>query len=134
MPMTNAVCLFLAACLGAVLLPPVAIASDPPGTRDGEIRPTGGGGFLAWDAEGQAWLLPEAFWESYASRSGGVTWGRRTDYPEYGQVKEHDTLIIELDGETCLMEFFHRRWRRANDVRRWDSAFNEYGACPKVFD
>ena len=132
--MTNAVCLFLAACLGAVLLPPVAIASDPPGTRDGEIRPTGGGGFLAWDAEGQAWLLPEAFWESYASRSGGVTWGRRTDYPEYGQVKEHDTLIIELDGETCLMEFFHRRWRRANDVHRWDAAFNEYGACPKVFD
>lgn len=31
------------------------------------------------------------------------------------------------------MEFFHNRWRRANDVRRWDPLFNEHGGCPDVF-
>ncbi|MDX1406343.1 MAG: hypothetical protein R3192_17540, partial [Woeseiaceae bacterium] len=65
---------------------------------------------------------------------GGLTWGRRTDYPPYDQVDELDTMIIELESGPCLMEFFHTRWRRANDVRRWDAAFNEYGGCPNVFD
>jgi len=32
------------------------------------------------------------------------------------------------------MEFIHERWRRANDVRRWDDAFNDYAGCPHVFD
>ncbi len=43
-------------------------------------------------------------------------------------------MIIEVESGPCLMEFFHTRWRRANDVRRWVAAFNEYGGCPDVFD
>ena len=119
--------------LAALALIAAAGAADAPGSRDGEVR-AAGDSFVAWDAEGREWVTPEAFWVRYADRRGGLTWGRRADYPEYAQVKEFDTLIIELDSGNCLMEFFHRRWRRANDVRRWDPAFNEYGGCPRVFD
>ena len=76
----------------------------------------------------------ETFWDRDADRRGGLTWGRRTDYPPYNKVKELDTMIIEVESGPCLMEFFHTRWRRANDVRRWDVTFNEYGGCPDVFD
>lgn len=109
------------------------VAGDAPGARDGETRVTGEA-LQAWDADGGEWVSPETFWQRYADRRGGLTWGRRGDYPEYAKVNEHDTLIIELDDGSCLMEFFHRRWRRANDVRRWDPAFNAYSACPHVFD
>lgn len=88
----------------------------------------------AWDTEQLQWVTLEQFWLNYARERGGLTWGKRKDYPAYEQVKELDTLLIEIDGKTCLMEFFHQRWRRANDVRRWHPAFNEYGACPFVFD
>jgi len=111
-----------------------ATAGEAPGTRDGEIRTSSQGSIQAWDADDSQWVSPEIFWERYAQRNGGLTWGRRSDYPEYAKVKEHDTLLIQLDSGNCLMEFFHRRWRRANDVRRWDPAFNEYGSCPHVFD
>ena len=30
--------------------------------------------------------------------------------------------------------FFHSRWRRANDVRRWNPQFNEVLGCSVVFD
>ena len=61
-------------------------------------------------------------------------WGAKEVYPEYDKVQENDTLLIQTESGPCLMEFFHQRWRRANDVRRWDKAFNEYGGCSTVFD
>lgn len=76
----------------------------------------------------------DAFWMQYANSKGGLTWGKSTEYPEYEKVKEGDTLLIEVAQGPCLMEFFHSRWRRANDVRRWDESVNEYGGCPYVFD
>ncbi len=76
----------------------------------------------------------EAFWDRYASSNGGLTWGKTDTYPEYEKVKEGDTILIELEQGPCLMEFFHSRWRRANDVRRWDESVNAYGGCPYVFD
>ena len=52
----------------------------------------------------------------------------------YEEVKEFDTLVIELEQGNCLMQFYHSRWRRANDVQRWNDIFNEYGGCPYVFE
>lgn len=108
-----------------------AMAQTQP--QDGEIRQYHGE-LQAWDAEQKRWLTPEGFWKAYAQRKGGLTWGEDTEYPDYNEVKEHDTLLIELESGKCLMEFFHGRWRRANDVWRWDNAFNQYSACPRVFD
>lgn len=76
----------------------------------------------------------EAFWSTYAESKGGLTWGKSANYPDYDKVKEGDTFLVELKQGNCLMEFFHSRWRRANDVRRWDESVNEYGGCPHVFD
>lgn len=76
----------------------------------------------------------EAFWLEYAQANGGITWGRSAQYPEYDKVQEGDTFMVELSQGPCLMEFFHQRWRRANDVRRWHPSINEYGGCPYVFD
>lgn len=76
----------------------------------------------------------ESFWLSYAESKGGLTWGRTSEYPDYDKVKEGDTLMVELKQGPCLMEFFHSRWRRANDVRRWDDSINSFGGCPYVFD
>jgi len=90
--------------------------------------------FQAWNAEKKSWLKIEDFWRAYANRQGGLTWGERSDYPPYDQVKEFDTLIIQLPQGNCMMMFFHSRWRRANDVRRWDDVHNDYGGCPFVFD
>lgn len=102
--------------------------------RDGEIKQQADKSLQAWDGEKQKWVAPEQFWVNFADRSGGLTWGKRADYPEYNKVKERDTLIIELAKGDCMMEFFHSRWRRANDVERWDEQFNDYAGCPFVFD
>ena len=88
----------------------------------------------AWSAAANAWVSLEQFWLDYAASRGGLTWGRGAAYPPYREVNEHDTFLVELDSGPCLMEFFHSRWRRANDVRRWDPAFNDFGGCPRVFD
>ena len=88
----------------------------------------------AWEATSQQWLNLDSFWQNWADNRGGITWGRSKDYPPYEQINEQDTLLIELESGTCMMEFWHSRWRRANDVRRWDDAFNTYSACNKVFD
>ena len=101
---------------------------------DGEVRTVANGGFEAWDLQNTEWVDLETFWIRYTDRRGGLTWGRRSDYPPYEQVNELDTMIVETKSGPCLMEFFHTRWRRANDVRRWDAAFNEYAGCPDVFD
>lgn len=76
----------------------------------------------------------ESFWLKYTNLKGGLTWGSTSQYPDYDKVKEGDTLLIQLDQGPCLMEFFHSRWRRANDVRRWGEPINAYGGCPHVFD
>ena len=36
---------------------------------------------------------------------------------------------VEVEQGPCLLEFFQSRWRRANDVRRWDEAMNEVAGC-----
>ena len=104
--------------------------SLPNGTVDQSAAENG----QAWNAEPEQWQPLEAFWLDDAERSGGLTWGRTDTYPAYGEVKEFDLIMIEVAEGPCLMEFFHRRWRRANDVRRWDEAFNEYGGCARVFE
>jgi hypothetical protein len=76
----------------------------------------------------------EMFWLNYAESKGGLTWAESTAYPEYEKVNEGDTFLIRLDKGPCLMEFFHSRWRRANDVKRWDDSINRYGGCPYVFN
>ena len=112
----------------------LAAQSDEP-PKDGSARGHAhGGGFDVYDAELDRWVEPTRFWLNYAERRGGLTWGRGAAYPPYGEVKEFDTFLVELDQGPCLMEFFHTRWRRANDVRRWNDRFNDYGGCPHVFD
>ena len=89
------------------------------------------------DTEGVVWapgMDVETLWLNYTNSKDGITWGQSSSYPEYSQVNEGDTFMVEVDQGPCLMEFFHNRWRRANDVRRWDDSVNEYGGCPYVFD
>ena len=111
----------------------VGCATPEPTTADGQVRQFDGR-VEAWDDINRTWVSLEQFWLNYAGRNGGLTWGRSAEYPPYDQVAEHDTFMVELESGPCLMEFFHERWRRANDVRRWDEAFNDYGGCPYVFD
>ncbi|MEE4190580.1 MAG: hypothetical protein V2I66_03330 [Halieaceae bacterium] len=119
----------LLATLGlAAALPIPGMAQAP---RHGEIRAMDE--VLAWDGDAGEWVSPEQFWLNYANTRGGLTWGRGRDYPPYEKVKEGDLFMVEVASGPCLMEFFHSRWRRANDVRRWDPAFNDYGGCPDVF-
>jgi len=101
---------------------------------NGTVRQLADGSSQAWSNQDESWVDLETFWLRYAEGRGGLTWGRRTEYPSYDQVGEFDTMIIELESGPCLMEFFHTRWRRANDVRRWDPAFNDYAGCATVFD
>jgi hypothetical protein len=116
--------------LGGCAASSVAVADPPHGAvRDADTS------FEAYDADSSRWLTPEAFWDAHAERGRGRYWGRSTTYPPYASVAEFDTFLVELEsGDTCLMEFFHQRWRRANDVRRWNDRFNTYGACARVFD
>ncbi len=93
-----------------------------------------GSDYETYDATAAAWVTPEAFWISYAESKGGLTWGRGGTYPPYKDVQEFDTFMVEGETGICLMEFFHSRWRRANDVRRWDPDFNKVYGCHRVFD
>ncbi|MEM8563838.1 MAG: hypothetical protein AAGF57_16490 [Pseudomonadota bacterium] len=129
---------FLRLWTGAVALAAVAVivlsapvhAQD---ARNGEIQ-SSESGTLVWSEQAASWVSPQAFWVSYAESNGGKFWGRSFTYPAYNEVSEHDTLLIENASGVCLMYFFHERWRRAQDVRRWDPQFNELGGCPYVFD
>lgn len=122
------------AVLAALILVPVMAAGQSDSTSDGKLQKSGEGIIQAWDAQSSEWVAPVEFWNRYANRRGGLTWGRRADYPPYAEVNEFDTLIIDTPKGPCLMEFFHTRWRRANDVRRWDDEFNKLAGCPYVFD
>lgn len=114
----------------------VACSSDPAqhhsGPRHGELRGTTL--ISAWDANRQVWVSPESFWLSDANARGGLTWGQGTTYPNYNDVSEFDSFIVELPQGVCSMTFYHSRWRRSNDVWRWDEGHNQYSACPYVFD
>ena len=100
--------------------------------RHGEIRSIDGQ-TQAYLEDISSFVSPEAFWDHYVEGSTGKHWGSSREYPPYVEVSELDTFIVELDSGTCLMEFFHNRWRRANDVRRWDPQFNTVGGCADVF-
>lgn len=102
--------------------------------RDGQIRRAEKDRLEAWDEVQKQWVGIELFWRRFSERRGGLTWGSRTEYPRYSKVRELDTMIINLPKGPCMMEFFHGRWRRANNVRRWSEEFDEYGGCPYVFD
>jgi len=102
--------------------------------RHGEMKTDDSQNTVIWNQDLQQWTDVESFWMHFAESRGGLTWEKSSTYPEYSQVKEYDTFLVELDQGTCLMEFFHQRWRRANDVRRWNDKLNEYSACPYVFD
>ena len=113
----------------------VALADEKDvGERDGQVRAGEDGQFVAWDTGLMQWVGPESFWISFANRNRGRNWPSGREYPPYDEVKEHDTFLVQLESGPCLMYFFHSRWRRANDVRRWGEAFNDYGGCPHVFD
>lgn len=115
------------------LLPALGAHAAPTPPADGAARDAGAG-FEVFDAARDAWVAPDAYWTAFAARSGGRDWGRGADYPPYAEVGEFDTFLVEIDGKACLMQFFHQRWRLANDVQRWNDRFNGYGACPRVFD
>ena len=92
---------------------------------------------VIWDAQeadAGRWVDARTFWLNAASRARGKFWGETSDYPAYRDVKEHDTLLIQTTQGQCLMYFFHSRWRRAQDVQRWNPELNRIGGCPFVFD
>jgi hypothetical protein len=76
----------------------------------------------------------EQFWKRYSESKEELTWKASSTYPEYDKLKQGDTFLVQLNQGACLMDFFHRRWRRANDARRWSDSMNAYGGCPYVFD
>ena len=100
----------------------------------GDLRKNTDGVSQIWEEKTQKWIDIESFWIEYAKKNTGRYWGKSEEYPEYSKVNEHDTLLITSQKGICLMEFFHKRWRRANDVRRWNDELNNYSACPNVFD
>ena len=104
------------------------------GKTHGDIRKDIDQTLQIWNQQSHNWQDIELFWTHYAQNSNGFYWGKRQTYPVYSDVNEHDTLMIELSQGVCLMEFFHKRWRRANDVKRWNVELNEFGGCPYVFD
>ena len=118
-----AVSTWLSACATTdVEAPPMSIKEGP------------NGALSLWSEEDKKHIPVETFWRQYADTKGGLTWGEGREYPEYEKVKEFDTFLVEVDQGKCLMEFFHSRWRRAQDVRRWDPQYNQLLGCPHVFD
>ncbi len=121
------------ALLAVVMGLSLSAQAEVMGERDGELRATATGELLAWDEAGQTWLKPAAFWRAFADREEVKSWGQSREYPPYDDVRELDVFMVELDSGICLMQFYHQRWRRANDVRRWSPEFNSLEGCPDVF-
>lgn len=92
------------------------------------------GKLQVWNDANNEWNSIELFWQHFSKTNKAKAWGSTNEYPNFDDVNEFDTLIIKLKEGACLMQFYHSRWRRANDVQRWDDAFNEYGGCPYVFN
>ncbi|WP_298441918.1 hypothetical protein [uncultured Ferrimonas sp.] len=101
--------------------------------KNGEMRQQDGQ-WQTWQQSQQQWQPTEQFWQAYAASKDSRFWGSSVDYPNYQQVNEFDTFLVQTPQGSCLMEFFHGRWRRANDVRRWDPQHNDALGCPYVFD
>ena len=87
-----------------------------------------------WHVKKSEWLSVDSFWLDFAKNNNTKAWPISETYPNYADVSELDTFTVKLEGGTCLMQFYHARWRRANDVQRWNDAFNDYSACPNVFN
>ena len=117
----------------SILFLSILLSSSLFAIENGEVRVIKGEE-KAWHEKSNSYISLEAFWRDYAKNSGGLTWGEGREYPDYNKVNEFDLFMVELDSGICLMEFYHSRWRRANDVRRWDDNFNEFSACPNVFN
>jgi hypothetical protein len=100
----------------------------------GVVSHSADGVIQAWNEKKVQWSSIDEFWQDFASTSKSKYWGASTDYPNYAEVNEFDTFLVKSKQGNCLMQFFHSRWRRANDVQRWDDAFNQYSSCPYVFD
>ncbi len=109
-----------------------AAAQSTDSPTDGQLQESNGV-YQAWSAGSEQWLPVQAFWLEYAHNNQGRFWGESSEYPPYEEVNEHDTLLIQLQQGPCLMYFFHSRWRRAQDVRRWDPQYNQLFGCPHVF-
>lgn len=109
------------------------MATTATAATNGELRQNADGAAEVWEAASQTWVGVEVFWERFAVAEGGLTWGRSSTYPPYEKVKERDLFLVEVEQGPCLMEFFHGRWRRANDVRRWDDKMNAAAGCAHVF-
>lgn len=120
--------------LFAMVLPPLARAEPPADASNGEVYVAESGEVLAYSAASTGWISLEEFWVNYANNSEGRFWGKTADYPPYAEVSEHDTLLEVREEGVCLMYFFHTRWRRAQDVRRWDPRQNKVLGCPYVFN
>jgi len=114
------------------------VSSQSIAAANGEVRQSIELGMQAWHEQSQQWLSLEGFWDNYANNQTSVHkkkyWPASANYPKYEALNEGDTFLVQLKDSSCLMQFHHSRWRRANDVRRWDDAFNAYGACPFVFE
>jgi len=102
--------------------------------ENGLVSQGSDGKLLAWNTDKSEWSNIELFWHNFAKSNKAKYWGKSNMYPNYTAVKEFDTFLIQLDEGNCLMQFFHSRWRRANDVQRWHDAFNDYSGCPYVFN
>lgn len=99
--------------------------------RHGQTR-LQGSGFVVWDVQVKKWVKPGQFWANYADRKGTRNWGIATYYPPRANTRPHDVITIITEEGACLMEFYHSRWRRANDVWRWSMRFNNYAGCANV--
>ncbi|RYV03389.1 hypothetical protein SOPP22_03735 [Shewanella sp. OPT22] len=117
--------------IAALMLSVSSLAVAAP--HDGEVKGSGSK-MQMWEQSSNSWVGVETFWKNFAKENGGLTWGDTKVWPEYDKLKERDLMLIEVKQGKCLMEFFHGRWRRAQDVQRWDDRVNEYGGCPYVFD
>ena len=132
MPVKSIITIFSLFLTTAAIADGIEFPAEP---KDGDthVIDARSGDFRVWDAVNKQWVEPVQFWLNFAARRGGLTWGRTDTYPEYDKVKEHDTLIIETPAGSCLMYFFHTRWRRAWDVWRWGPELKEYDGCKDVF-
>lgn len=120
----------LAVALATTITVSSSLAGD---ATNGQLRQQESN-LVAWQEATGSWVSVEQFWTNFATQHQGKYWGRSEEYPTYSDVKEHDTLLVEGADGPCLMYFFHNRWRRAQDVKRWDPRFNEALGCPQVFD
>ena len=116
-----------------LMLSTTAFAEKPVDPANGQLY-RGEGEVKAWSESAGQWLSVEGFWLAFADTNDGRFWGRAADYPPYNELNERDALLVELEQGSCLMYFWHGRWRRAQDVWRWDDAFNDQLGCPYVFN